>query len=79
MNLIEFRARNQLTQQQFAESIGVRQQTIAKYETSKSKPSLDVINRISSVYEITIQEVWEMFRLNELIKSDNVDAFDEKL
>lgn len=75
MNLVEFRASKALTQQQFADSIGVKQQTIAKYESCKSKPSFDVINRICSTYGVTIQDVWDMFGLD---KSDNVDAFENK-
>ena len=45
-----------LTQQAFADRIGIRQNTIAKYETNRGTPTTSVISLI--VREFNVSEKW---------------------
>ena len=66
-----------LTQQEFADTIGSKRNTIAKYETETNVPSTAVISLICSKFNVN--EEWlrtgkgEMFM--ELSKSEEIAAF----
>lgn len=54
----EFRARNDLTQEELAKRVGVRRETIVFLEKGKYNPSLKLAYDISQVFERTIEEVF---------------------
>ena len=54
----ELRARNNLTQKDLAKAVDVRRETIVFLEKGKYNPSLKLAYDISSVFKLTIEEVF---------------------
>ena len=54
----ELRAINSLTQNDLAEKVGVRRETIVFLEKGKYNPSLQLAYDISKVFELSIEEVF---------------------
>ncbi len=50
--------RNEMTQQQLAEKVGVTRQTIIAMEQDKYSPSLELAFRIAHVFEVPLDEVF---------------------
>lgn len=50
--------RNEMTQQDLAEKVGVTRQTINAIELGKYSPSLEVAFRISRVFGVPLEEVF---------------------
>ena len=50
--------RNEMTQQQLAEKVGVTRQTIIAVEQGKYSPSLELAFRIALVFEAPLEEVF---------------------
>lgn len=48
---------NNLTQDQFAQKIGVSRAQIISYENGKNLPSLEVIKKIADYFEVTIDAI----------------------
>ncbi len=55
--LLSLRTRAGLTQQQVAEAVGVSNKAVSKWETGKTKPTTNVLRRLSSLYHIPIEEL----------------------
>lgn len=78
-----------LTQQEFADRIGMKRNTIANYEINRNEPSNSVVSLVCR--EFNVQEEWlrtgkgEMFeakpenRLDELSKEYNLDELDRQM
>lgn len=56
--LKELRQQKQLTQQGFAEKLGVSRQTIISIESGKYDPSLPLAFKIAAVLGVSIEEVF---------------------
>lgn len=54
----ELRARHNLTQQQLADSVGVRRETIVFTEAGKYNPSLNLAYKIAQTLKSSIEEVF---------------------
>jgi putative transcriptional regulator len=54
----EFRARYDLTQEELANLVGVRRETIVFLEKGKYNPSLNLAHRIAKVLHTTIEELF---------------------
>lgn len=54
----EFRARYNLTQEELANRVGVRRETIVFLEKGKYNPSLNLAHRIATVLQTTIEELF---------------------
>ncbi len=54
----ELRAINSLTQNDLAEKVGVRRETIVFLEKGKYNPSLQLAYDISKVFNLTIEDVF---------------------
>jgi putative transcriptional regulator len=54
----EFRARYYLTQDDLAQKVGVRRETIVFLEKGKYNPSLKLAHDIAEVFRVTIEEVF---------------------
>ena len=57
-NLKKYRLLKDLTQEQLAEKVGVRRETIMRLETGKYNPSLKLAIDISRVVETPIEELF---------------------
>lgn len=54
------RAKNDLTQAKLAELVGVSRQTINSMELGKYVPSTVLALRLSSVFKVTVNEMFEL-------------------
>ncbi|NQV14588.1 helix-turn-helix transcriptional regulator [bacterium] len=54
----ELRARDGFTQQQLADKVGVRRETIVFLEKGKYNPSLNLAYLIAQVFKMSIEEVF---------------------
>ena len=54
----ELRARDNLTQVELAQLVGVRRETIGFLEKGKYNPSLNLAHEIAKVFKMTIEEVF---------------------
>lgn len=50
--------KEEMTQQQLADEVGVTRQTIAAIEAGKYSPTLELAFRIASVFDTTLNEVF---------------------
>jgi transcriptional regulator with XRE-family HTH domain len=55
--LLILRKRKGASQKEVAEAIGTSVMSVVHYENGKYKPSLDVIKKISSYFDVTIDEL----------------------
>ena len=55
--LINIRKQEKMTQEKFAEHIGVTRQTISNWELNTTKPDLNQIQKISKIFKISIDEL----------------------
>ena len=53
MNIRELRLNNNLTQEEFAEKIGISIQGVSNIERNRYQPTADTIDKICSAFEIT--------------------------
>ncbi|MBQ8538392.1 MAG: helix-turn-helix domain-containing protein [Ruminococcus sp.] len=53
-NLKYLREKHELTQEQFAEKIGVSRQTVAKWENGESLPDIERCTEISMLFDVSI-------------------------
>ena len=51
--------RDEMTQQALADAVGVTRQTIFAIEKGKYSPSLEVAFKISDVFEVSIEQVFQ--------------------
>ena len=57
-NLKKYRQINELTQEELAHKVNVRRETIARLESAKYNPSLELAARISKELSIPIEELF---------------------
>jgi len=57
-NLKKYRQLKKLTQQELADKVNVRRETIARLENAKYNPSLELAVRISKVLDTPIEELF---------------------
>lgn len=57
-NLKKYRQLEELTQQELADKVNVRRETIARLENAKYNPSLELAVRISKVLNTPIEELF---------------------
>lgn len=55
--LAELRKENNLTQEQLGEKLGVTNKTISRWETGTYLPPVDILEKLSDMYGITINEI----------------------
>lgn len=54
--LRRLREKNGYTQAQIAEKVGIKRTTYISYETSKTVPSYDLVEKFAEIYGVTIQD-----------------------
>lgn len=52
------RTRNDMTQQELADRVGVTRQTVVAIEANKYSPSLEVAFRIARVFDVALERVF---------------------
>jgi putative transcriptional regulator len=60
--------KDEMTQKQLADEVGVTRQTVAAIESGKYFPSLELAFRISSVFKVTLDEVFTYDSSKDKIK-----------
>ena len=55
----EYRARNNMKQEELAAVVGVRRETIGNLENGKYNPSLKLAFDIAKVFDTTVEELFE--------------------
>lgn len=55
--LKKYRKNNGYTQKQLAEAVGVTQQAVAKWETDKASPDPEMLQKISSMFNVTVDSL----------------------
>ena len=68
--LKELRKEKNLTQEQFAEQLGVSSRTVSRWETGTNMPDISLITEIADFYDVDVRELIEGERrnMNEEIK-----------
>ena len=56
-NLKRMRKQKRISQQRFAESVGVSQRTVSHYERGESQPTLECLCRIADSLETSVDEL----------------------
>ena len=60
--------KDEMTQQQLGDEVGVTRQTVAAIESGKYSPTLQLAFRIANVFDVTLDEVFKYDPLNDQIK-----------
>ena len=63
------RKKNNLTQKQFADKLGVTYQAVSKWETGKSIPDIILLKEISKIFSVNINELLEGEKKEECPKT----------
>ncbi len=64
-----FRKHKNISQEEFAKSIGISRQSLSGYENGKNEPPFFVISKISEVYTINIDDLYnEKFEFDRKTK-----------
>ena len=56
-NLFTLRKAKKLSQEQVAEAVGVSRQAVAKWETGRSTPDTDTLQKLSSIFKVSIDNL----------------------
>lgn len=72
--LKEMRKRNDLTQEQLAEKLGVSNRSISHWENGKNMPDFDLLIELANLYEIGIEEILNGERKNGMIDTEKETA-----
>lgn len=62
MTLRDFRIREDLTQEELAEQIGVTQQSISRIENGRMRMSPEFAEKLKTKFQLPIDVVWEMMK-----------------
>lgn len=65
--LKELRREKDLTQEQFAELLGVSNRSVSRWENGVNMPDFDYILEIANYYHVSIEEILDGERKNEMI------------
>ena len=55
--IYELRAKAGLTQSELAQALGVTNKAVSKWESGRSKPTTDVIRKLASLFQISVDEL----------------------
>ena len=59
--LIDLRKTKELTQSQIADKLGVSQSAVAMWETGETRPSLDNIDKLSKILNVSLKKLLDVF------------------
>ena len=66
------RTKNNLTQKEFADSLGVTYQAVSKWENGKNLPDISIMKDISKKYNIDINKLLETEEENKNKRNSNL-------
>lgn len=76
-NLRELRNKNNLSQEDVAERLGVSRQTVSKWELDESIPDIYQSKRLAAIYKVSLDKLIsfdvEMAKIEETIANSNVE------
>lgn len=72
-NLKYLRDKHEMTQEQFAEKIGVSRQTVAKWENGESLPDIEKCAQIAMMFTVSLDAL-AMFSLDEHEETHNKES-----
>lgn len=64
------RKEKNITQEKFAETIGVSGRTVSRWETGSNMPDLDILIQIADYYEVEIREIFDGERKSEKMNKE---------
>ncbi|BDD39216.1 transcriptional regulator [Streptococcus ruminantium] len=64
-NLKEWRKKKKISQQELAQEIGVRRETIVHLENNRYNPSLEMALRIAEVFGCRVEEIFQLKKKGE--------------
>ena len=73
-NIRNYRKKNDLTQEEFAERLGVTYQSVSRWENGNTYPDIELLPAIAKVLEITLDELMGM--TEEQKETRAIEAFD---
>ena len=76
-NIKKIRLNNQLTQQEFADKIGISRHSLLNYEKGKRIPPMDVAIRISKAFNVALDMLNGSDMNSSSMKKDNYDLLKE--
>lgn len=72
-NIKFFREKKNITQSELADKLCVTRQAVSNWENGKTEPDIEMLNKIASVLEISIEELIYVFkRETKIINTKNV-------
>lgn len=72
-----YRNKANLTQKEAADLIGVKDYQLGNYETNRSEPSIDILKKMSKVYQVSIDKmVGNNILKNKCIQEQEEDYLD---
>ena len=74
--LIEYRKKNNLSQDQVAEKIGVSRQAVSKWERAEASPDTDNLIMLSKIYNVSLDELinGKRFEAADTAADDNTNC-----
>lgn len=70
-NIKKFRENKNLTQEEMAEQLNVTRQTISSWETGRTEPDIETLERIAATLDVTVEELIYSRRLNTPVVTIN--------
>ena len=65
-----YRKQNNMTQDELADLLFVTRQALSKWETGGSYPSLDVLERLTKIFNISFEEILGLNETNDIDPND---------
>ena len=59
-NLKEYRKANRISQQELAQLVGVRRETIVHLENNRYNPSLEMALKIAEIFDCHVEELFQL-------------------
>lgn len=56
-NIKKFRENKKLTQDELAEKLNVTRQAVSNWETEKTQPDIDTLQKIAQILEVSVEEL----------------------
>ena len=75
--LKELRKEKNLTQEQFAEQLGISNRTVSRWETGNNMPDISLLTEIAEFYDVSIPELINGERKSEKMKEDVKEVADK--
>ena len=70
-NLVFLRKRNNMSQEQLAEILGVTRQAVSKWEAGQSAPDVEKLLQLSELFHVPVDQILKTLEEKELRKADN--------